>query len=205
VARTYVEQSGQAQRSVASSSAQDAPAGTGAKKVRIHYLTSAYVAKTEDVTLNGTSKVNTVASDIRFIEKFHVIEGAAAAGAIVLYDGTGGGATEVTGIGVGTFDAFLCHHYVPAGKSGYVYGWGASSDDEVKLKLMGRSTYGVNIVDEHWDLVNLMGIATPPGLLIFDRRLVAVPYAEKAYIRATMIPNQTSSTTVRGELLCWEM
>jgi len=203
-ARAYVEQGAEAQRSVASSSVQDKAGGSGAFAVRITYLTSAYVLKTEDVTLNGTTKVPTVATDIRFIEKFQVIQGAAAAGAISLYNGTSGGATEFVGIGVGTYDAFLCHHYVPAGKSGFVYGWSLSSDDEVKAKLMGRSLYGVNLVDEHWDLVNLMGITTPPGYLEFSKMLVGASYGEKSYIRITVVPNQATSTTIRGDLLLWE-
>ncbi|MCU0912934.1 MAG: hypothetical protein MUC88_00050 [Planctomycetes bacterium] len=203
-ARAYVEQSSEAQRSVQSTSAQDAAGGSGAKKVRIVYLTSNYVLKSEDVTLNGTSKVNTANSDIRFVEKFHVIEGAAAVGAIKLLNGTGGEAAEFCGIGVGTYDAFLCHHYVPAGKSGYVHSWWACVDDEVKFKLLGRSTYGLNLVDEHWDLHNLMGIATPPGHLEFDKKLLGVPYSEKAYIRITVVPNQATSTVIRGELRIWE-
>lgn len=203
-ARGYTEQSSQAQRSIESTSNQDKPGGTGASKVRVVYLNSAYELKSEDVTLDGTKDVNTVATDIRFIEKFHVVEGAAAAGAIKLLTEIDGGGSEFCGIGAYTYDAFLCHHYVPAGKSGYVYGWGASVDDEAKFKLMGRSTYGTEIVDEHWDLINLMGIATPPSLLTFEKRLIAVPFQEKAYIRVTVVPNQATSTTIRGELLVWE-
>jgi hypothetical protein len=202
-ARAYAEQSSQAQRSVVSTSSQDAPAGSGAKQVRITYLTSAYELKTEDVTLNGTAAVNTVGTDIRFIEKYQVIQGAAAAGAIKLMSSTGGGGSEVCGIGVGTADAFLCHHYVPAGKQAWVYGWGITSDDEVKVKLMGRATYSGNVVDEHWDLVNLMGV-TPPSFLEFNKRCLAIPAGGRSYVRLTVVPNQATSTTIRGELLIWE-
>lgn len=203
-ARAYVEQSSQAQRSVVSTSANDSnPSGSGAKAVRIVYLDSNYVLKTEDVLLSGTNAVNTVATDIRFIEKFHVIKGAAAAGAIKLMTTTGGGGSEFCGIGVGTYDAFLCHHYCEAGKSGFVVSWDAVVDDETKFKLMGRANYGGNVVDEHWDLVNLMGI-TPPGYLSFDRSLSAVPYSEGAYIRITVVPNQATTTVIRGHLYLWE-
>lgn len=203
-ARAYVEQASEAQRSVVSSSAQDKSGGSGAFKVRITYLTSAYVLKTEDVTLNGTGAVDTVATDIRFIEKFQVVQGAAAAGAIKIMTATGGGGSEFCGIGVGTYDSFLCHHYVPAGRSGFVQGWSLTSDDEVKAKLMGRATYASNVVDEHWDLVNMMGVATPPGFLQFAKNLSAIFYGEKAYIRLTVVPNQATSTTIRGDLLLWE-
>jgi hypothetical protein len=203
-ARAYVEQSSESGRSVVSTSNQDKPSGSGAGAVRITYLTSSYVLKTEDVTLNGVQDVNTTATDIRFIEKFQVIQGAAAAGAIKLMEQPDEGGSEFCGIGVGTYDAFLCHHYAPAGKSGYVHAWGASVDDEVKLKLMGRATYGSNVVDEHWDLINLMGIATPPGLLIFEKHLSGCSYGEKSYVRIKVVPNQSSATTIRGELIVWE-
>jgi len=202
-ARGYTEQSSEAQRSVVSTSAQDAPAGSGAKKVRITYLTSLYVLKTEDVTLNGTNAVNTVASDIRFIEKFQVIQGAAAAGAIKIMTATVGGGSEFCGIGVGTYDAFLCHHYVPAGKTGYVYAWSGSVSDDVNFKLLGRTLYGENLVDEHWDLLNLAGI-TAPGFSSFSRQLYAVSFGEKAYIRVNVVPGQGTTTVIRGELIVWE-
>lgn len=202
-ARAYVEQSSQAQRSVVSTSVQDKSSGTGAATVRVTYLDSNYVLKTEDVALNGTVAVNTVATDIRFIEKFQVIRGSAAAGAIKLMTTTGGGGSEFCGIGIATYDAFLCHHYVPAGKSGFVWGWYACVTDETKFKLMGRSTYGSYTVDENWDLHDLMGI-TPPGHLEFNKTLTAVPFSEKAYIRITVVPNQSTSTIIRGDLIIWE-
>jgi len=204
-ARAYVEQASQAQRSVVSTSAQDAPAGTGAKKVKITYLTSAYVVKTEEVTLNGTTAVNTVATDIRFIEKFEVSQGAAAAGAIKIMTTTEGGGTEFCGIGVGTYDAFLCHHYVPAGKKAWVLQWAASVDDETKFKLVGRiKPNGTDLVDTHVDLKNLMGITTPPGFLLFVCELLAAAMPAQAYIRITAVPNQATSTTIRTHLYIWE-
>lgn len=204
-ARGYTEQGSAAQRSVVSTSSQDSSGGSGAKKVRIIYLNSDYTLNTEDVTLDGTNAVNTTATDIRFIEKFHVIQGAAAAGAIKIMTSINGGGSEFCGIGIGTFDAFLCHHYVPAGKNGWVYGYDITSDDEVKIKLMGRETYGENIVDAHWDLVNLMGITTPPSFISYQKKLLAVPYSEKAYVRITVVPNQATTTIIRGELLLWEV
>ena len=202
--RGYIEQSSEAQRSVVSTSNSDKPGSSGAAQVRIEYLNSAYELKTEDIVLDGTKDVDTVSTDIRFIERFHVIQGAAAAGAIKLMTETAGDGVEFCGIGAYTYDAFLCHHYVPAGKWGWVYGWGASVDDEAKFKLMGRSTYGANVVNEHWDLINLMGITIPPGLLTFEKRLMAVPIQETAYVKVTVVPNQATSTTIRGELLVWE-
>lgn len=204
-ARAYVEQSSEAQRAVVSTSQQDKPAGSGAKKVLITYLNSAYELKTEEVTLNGTTNVNTVASDIRFIEKFEVSQGAAAVGAIKILDGTGGGASEFCGIGAATYDAFLCHHYIPAGKRAWIMEWSASVDDEVKFKLIGRNRpNGVDLVDQHYDLKNLMGITTPPGFLTFTCSLAGLLQPASSYVRVTAVPNQTSSTTIRAHLYLWE-
>lgn len=203
-ARAYVEQSSQAQRSVVSTSAQDNPAGTGAKKVKITYLNSAYELKTEEITLDGMTAVNTVATDIRFIEAFEVSQGAAAAGAIKIQTTTGGGGSEFCGIGVGTYSAFLCHHYVPAGKRAWVLCWQATVSDEVKFKLIGRySPNGTDLVDTHIDLIDLMG-GTPPNFLQFSRDLLAAEMAAQAYIRVTAVPNQTSSTVIRSHLYVWE-
>lgn len=59
-------------------------------------------------------------------------------------------------------------------------------------------------MDEHLDLHNLMGITTQPGHQEFTRYTLALPFAEKAYIRVTSIPNQTSTTTIRAEIWIWE-
>lgn len=198
--RAYVEQSSQAQRSVVSTSAQDASGGSGAKKVRIRYLNSSHVEGVEDVVLNGTTAVNTTATDIRFIQKMHVIEGSAAAGAIKLMTGINGGGSEFCGIGSYTFDAFLCHHYVPADKTVWVYGWGVTANLAINVKLMGRTSYDGNLVDEHWDLVNLNG----GGDIVFDKRCFSIKAEGGSYIRLNIVPGQATSTTTRGELFIWE-
>lgn len=202
-ARGYVEPASQAQRSVVSTNAQDKAGGTGSVAVRLTYLDSSYLRKTEDIALNGTTPVNTVASDIRFVEDFFVIQGAAAAGAIKLMTATAGGGTEITGIGIGTEQAFLCHHYVPAGMKCYFIRWGASVDDESKFKLKGQKRYGDNLVDVNIDLRNLMGI-TPPGFLDKDWELYNMAMGEKTYWRVTVVPNQSTATTIRANMMFWE-
>lgn len=47
-----------------STSVNDASAGTGARTIAIQYLDANYVAQTEVVTLNGTTPVTTVATDM---------------------------------------------------------------------------------------------------------------------------------------------
>lgn len=207
----YAEQAAQAQRSIKSSSTQDSSGGTGAKKVRITFLNSNYELKTEDIVPNGTSAVNTVATDIRFVEKMQVIQGSVAAGTISLYTQTAGGGSAFCAIPSATVDTMTCHHYVPAGKGGFVVGWSASVDDEANFKLRGQSRNSTeNLIDEFWDLVKLTGITTPPGFLCFEHcypmhpAFFCRPIEEKTYIRVTVAPLQATSTTIRAFLSVWE-
>jgi hypothetical protein len=57
---------------VSSDNTQDKAGGTGALGVKIYYLTAAGVAKTEIITLNGTTVVPTVATDIYRVNAFAV-------------------------------------------------------------------------------------------------------------------------------------
>jgi hypothetical protein len=203
--RTYTEPSSQAQRSVVSTSANDAyPAGSGARTVRVTFLNSDYALKTEDVNLNGTTPVNTVATDIRFIENIEVIAGAATVGAIKLMTLINGGGTEIAAISASAYNTQFAHHYVPVGKRCWILGWGAVIDDECRFKLYGQLRYGANLVNRCFGLYDLMGIATPPGKLDFYEVLWGVVAPEKSYIRVMVAPAQNTSTTVRAALDTYE-
>lgn len=79
------------QMSIASTSANDAAAGTGARTIVIEYLDGNLDYSFELITLNGTTPVNTVATDIRWVQVMHVATagtGEKAAGQINLsFDG----------------------------------------------------------------------------------------------------------------------
>lgn len=120
----YAEQTSNAQRSIASASANDAAAGTGARTVRItYYSVSGGVITgpfTEDVTLNGTSYVNTVSSTIAYIEKIEVLTvgaGLTNAGILTLKASTGGGGATIATVGAGDGKTFLGLHYVASGRT----------------------------------------------------------------------------------------
>jgi hypothetical protein len=123
---TYTEQTSNAQRSLVSASANDTAAGTGARTVKITYYTSAMVGpKTETLTLNGTTPVNTVNTDICFIEKMEVMTAGSAtfpAGIVSLKAATAGGGATVWSIAVGEGRTLGAHHYVQAAKTCYVTG-----------------------------------------------------------------------------------
>ena len=125
-ATPYTEPASNAQRSMASSSANDTAAGTGARTVEITYYTTTGTGPfTETITLNGTTPVNTVATNIRFIEELDVEtvgSGGANAGTISLFGSTAGGGGTVGTIGVGNIltgvgdnRTLWAHHYVEAG------------------------------------------------------------------------------------------
>jgi len=122
-ATVYTEPVSAAQRSVSSSSASDAAAGTGARTLRITYYDGAGAGPlTEDITLNGTTAVNTVATNIRFIESIAVLtvgSGGANVGTITLFGSTAGGGGTVGTIGIGNIltavgdnRTLWAHHYV---------------------------------------------------------------------------------------------
>jgi len=121
VARTtYTEQTTNAQRSIASANANDTAAGTGARTVQIEYFDQTGAGPfTEDVTLNGTTYVNTVATNICFIESIKVItagSGGVNAGIITLKAATAGGGATIGTVNATDNQTFWAHHYVATGK-----------------------------------------------------------------------------------------
>jgi hypothetical protein len=120
----YTEQTTNAQRSLVSANANDTSAGTGARTVRITYYTATFTGPfTEVVTLNGTTPVNTVATDICYIEKLEVVtagSGGTNAGIISLKAATAGGGATVWSIGAGDLQTYGALHYVATGKTCYI-------------------------------------------------------------------------------------
>lgn len=107
------------QLSVVSTSASDTAAGTGIRTVDIHYLDANLAPQTETVTLNGTTPVLTVATNIRFVQCMHMITygtGKVAAGTISATDG----ANVVSQIAIGEIRCTSSTRMVPAGKKLFV-------------------------------------------------------------------------------------
>jgi hypothetical protein len=121
---TYNEQSSNAQRSIASSNANDTAAGTGARTVTITYYTATFTGPfTETLTLNGTTAVNTVATDICYIEDIEVATVGSTGsnvGILTLYVSTGGAGGTLATVTATSNQAHFCHHYVPTGKTAHI-------------------------------------------------------------------------------------
>lgn len=73
VGGVFVPPTAAMQMEVVSSSADDKSDGTGIRKVIIYYLDSSGLSQSEEVTLNGTTAVATVATDITFINGFRAV------------------------------------------------------------------------------------------------------------------------------------
>lgn len=117
---TYTEQTTDAQRSIKSSNANDIINGTGARYVKIVYLTvNGDGPYTEIIALNGTACVITTATNIGLIEKMEVTEiGSTGSnvGILTLYSNTTCGATTIGTIAATDNITKWGHHYVPINK-----------------------------------------------------------------------------------------
>lgn len=103
------------QLALVSSSANDSSAGTGIRTVEVHYLDANLIDRTEVVTLNGTTPVNTVATNIRFVQCMHMLtfgSGKVAAGNI----SASNGGNNYSYIATGDVRCSSSVRMVPAGK-----------------------------------------------------------------------------------------
>lgn len=178
VARTtYTEQSSNAQRSVSSSSASDTSAGTGARTIQItYYPFDLSTRKTETITLNGTTAVNTVNTDICYIEKIIILtvgSGGTNAGIISLFVGTGGtggtigsialanpGSVNQDGIDGRTFWA---HHYVISGKICTIttFDGGTQGNQNAEMFLSSKDLSISNAIDRQVSDSITVGLSAP--------------------------------------------
>jgi hypothetical protein len=121
-ATTYTEPSSAQQMRFVSSSANDTAAGTGTRTVLLTYYDGNMNGPlTETVTLNGITAVNTVATNIQFIEKIaSVTVGSNGTNVgIISLQNTGGGTTFAS-IAASDGQTFYAHHYVQAGKKCFI-------------------------------------------------------------------------------------
>lgn len=125
------------QIAVSSSNANDIALGTGVRSVNIHYLDINYIEYSEIVILNGTTPVNTVATDIHRILDFHtqtVGSNGVAVGNISLKNLAG--TVTYNYIQLGGNQSLTGAFTVPAGMIGYITGWqGSSTKQAISIRL----------------------------------------------------------------------
>lgn len=123
-ATAYTPQGTNAQRSISSTSANDTSVGTGARTVNVTYLNASGDGPfTETITMNGTTAVDTVATDIALIEKMEVMTVGAIGGnvgTIRIHTTTAGGGSIWGSIAISDNRTYWAHHYVPINKSIYI-------------------------------------------------------------------------------------
>lgn len=136
------------QMEVVSTSADDTAAGSGTQEITIKYLPSAWSSEfsTTVAEMDGTTPVNTTATDIYRIEDFYVSRGQPAAGTITLKDT--GAVTTYAQINQYTTFFQRCIHYIRTGYRCYANDTivGCSTNGGVTWRLFKSVQHGENIV-----------------------------------------------------------
>ena len=118
-ASTFVEQTSPSRRSFSSTNATDNASGSGAQQVRLTYydgqMNGPYI---EDLYLSGTTAVNTVNTNIQFVENVKcnlVGANGGNAGNINMFATSSGGGGLIAQIVAGDGKTYYAHHYVRPG------------------------------------------------------------------------------------------
>lgn len=136
-ATTVAPEPGGIQLQVVSSSPNDASGNTGIRELDIHYLDTAGIEQEEMITMDGQTPVNTVATDIDFVQWTHaraVGANGVAVGNISISDTTPTVVYEY--ILAGGNQSLSGRFKVPVDKTGFVMGWKSSGIiKEIDLRL----------------------------------------------------------------------
>jgi len=130
------------QMTVISTSANDTSDGTGARIVHIHYLDNNWAEQTEAITLAGLSEVDTVATNIKFIQSIHVTSigsNGVAVGDIKIYK-KGDNTLVYNIIKAGGNMSLNISRMIPANKTFYLTVWQCSSTAGKPIFVRLRST-----------------------------------------------------------------
>jgi hypothetical protein len=115
------------QMSIVSTSVNDTAGGTGTRTVHIHYLDGNLDPQNEEITLNGTTPVLTVATDVRFIQCMHMDTYGTLQEAAGTITASNGGITYSL-IAQGDRRCSSSARRIPRGKMLYIHAlWGGSS------------------------------------------------------------------------------
>ena len=137
---------GGAQLEIVSTSAQDAPGGTGMGYVSIHYLDAELIERDIEVTMNGLTPVQLAVADVVFVQCMHTSStaGGYAAGTIVLRATVGG--LIFSQIAIAAPRCSSVFRMVPKGSVLYIDGAVGSSisvtaDTQTTLFLVANAIY----------------------------------------------------------------
>ncbi len=137
---------------ISDDNADNGATATGVLTVRIHYLDNTGAEQTEDVTLNGTTGVDTTATDMRFINDFYVLtvgSNGVAEGNITLYKKGGAIGTDLYNfIVAGGNKSMLPHRMIPLAKTLYLIDWHCEQSTQgkrVAYRIRSTDMYGALI------------------------------------------------------------
>lgn len=167
---SYTEMTTNGQRSLVSSSANDTSAGTGARTTDITYFDQTCAGPyTETVTMNGTTPVATVASNICFLEELVCKtfgSGNDNDGTISMYSNNAGGGTLIAtisnnvfgqGATAGDSQTYSCRHYVAAGATCRVTGISGYADAPCVFILRTKDPTGSGVIQKTAHLFEVNG------------------------------------------------
>ncbi len=191
------------QMSSVSTSAQDGPGGTGVRSIRLNYLDADLIERDEIVTLNGTTPVLTVATNIRWVGEIHLLtygSGKAFAGDLTV---TNAG-TRYKFIPASNRTTRSSAYRVPAGKRLIVHTIYAASTSGTSA---ARVTVDVVVSRLNSDSFADAGLLISQGsiglqdgsAILSDGALYAVPAGEIIALRATT----DKGATITGGFFGW--
>ena len=173
VTLSYPNQSTGEQVVIVSTSANDAAAGSGVQQIEMHYLDNTGVALIETITLNGTTPVNSVATNVRFVQFIHSVRTgsftASAAGTITVYK-VATPATVYNTILAGENISLSSHRMVPLGKTFYMNYVSTSGTSNKPLSVRITATCdddgvllpGIFLFNEIFELQDSVGTSSFP-------------------------------------------
>lgn len=171
------------QMTIVSSSPQDSSANTGVRAVEIHYLDSTGNVQIENIFLNGTTTINTMATNITFVNELHATDvgtNGVAVGDITIYKI--GEATRVYNlIKAGGNMSLSCIRKIPSGMKYFISSFSASCTGNKPTAVRLRSTSHETTV---YDSSN-------PVFLFKDSAYLGEASDSKSYLPPIFIPGGT--------------
>mgnify|MGYP001584774838 CR=1 FL=1 len=200
------------QMSVQSSNANDTAAGTGARKVEIHYLDNNYIERDEEITLNGLASVLTVATNILRVNGIHSVSAGSNGSPVGNITLTNVAVTVTyTRLTAGSNTHKQAIFTVPLGKDFFVLAWGTGSGTPagsrfVQFSLLATAHDDEGIIEVSDGLFHLWDETSSQDNDIFKKYAIPIYFPEKSDVKISAISdaaaaNASCSTLLGGILI----
>lgn len=174
-----------------STNANDTVAGTGARTIRIFGLDSSWDEQTEDITMNGTTGVNTI-NTYRRIYRIYVLTAGSNETNIGRLEAANGG-TVYAAIGGNVGQTLMAIYSIPNAKTGYLQDlyWDIVPAGGAAANLEGEIHVHVRPDGGAWRTIAQFGVSTKSGLNTYIWR-VPLPLDAKTDIRIGLSANDNN-------------